>query len=191
MANEFNTQVFHGIAAIFGAAPWLLPLARGVAVGTAWLVAALVAWSLWRWPAQRRYLLVTMLACGITTLLAHYIAAKLAVPRPFVSGFGPSYISHSPTGSLPSSHAAVLMLIALMYLRRRPLRRLGAVLLLLACATGLARVFVGVHFPLDIAAGFGLGAAVAGLLHLAETAFTNGKRIPPEGTVPLRASAES
>ncbi|MDB5850608.1 MAG: hypothetical protein JWP29_4360 [Rhodoferax sp.] len=159
--NHANAVLFEWIAAWFAAAPWTLPLVRAAAVDSAYVVAALAAWSFVRQPAQRRYIVFVLAACGVTSLLSHYLAAVTGVSRPFVVGLSPLYISHHPTGSLPSSHAAVLLLIALLYCQRKPLRPFGMAMLVLALVTGVARVCVGVHFPLDIAAGFLLAAVLA------------------------------
>lgn len=63
--------------------------------------------------------------------------------------------------SFPSNHAAIAAAAAgaLLFVSRR----LGAVAVLAACAMGASRVWVGAHYPHDVAAGLLLGA-VAGLL---------------------------
>jgi undecaprenyl-diphosphatase len=71
-------------------------------------------------------------------------------------------ISHARDNSFPSDHTAVAaaaaMVAALAWPRWGWMAVVGAVLI------GLARVFVGVHFPGDVAAGLAIGgvAAVAG-----------------------------
>lgn len=64
-------------------------------------------------------------------------------------------------GSFPSGHtvtAAVFVGVWVYYLRSAPLRFL---LVLLAVAAGLSRVAVGVHWPVDVAAGLAGGALAA------------------------------
>jgi undecaprenyl-diphosphatase len=68
---------------------------------------------------------------------------------------------------MPSTHASVMFTVALCFLYRPRLRAIGWLLVGLALMTGWARVYVGVHFPLDVAAGLGLGAALATGLALA------------------------
>ncbi len=47
-----------------------------------------------------------------------------------------------------------------------PRRRAGAFLTLLGIATAWARVYAGVHFPLDILGSLGVGPGSAGLVDL-------------------------
>ena len=57
---------------------------------------------------------------------------------------------------------------ALAFLLRPRLRALGVPLLALAAATGWARIYVGVHFPLDIIAGLLLAGVIAAALALVQ-----------------------
>ncbi|OLZ74565.1 hypothetical protein AV521_02735 [Streptomyces sp. IMTB 2501] len=61
--------------------------------------------------------------------------------------------------SFPSNHAAIAFAaaVALYFVSRR----LGVVAAVCAGAMGASRVWVGVHYPHDVAAGAALGAAVA------------------------------
>jgi undecaprenyl-diphosphatase len=56
---------------------------------------------------------------------------------------------------------------ALCFLWQPTLRSIGWLLAALALLTGWARVYVGFHFPFDIAGGLLLGAVLATLLVLA------------------------
>ena len=82
-------------------------------------------------------------------------------PRPQV----PWSIGEEPTWSFPSGHSlfsAVLYgLIAYLLLKRSPtpLRiTLSAAALLLPLAIGLSRIYLGMHFPTDVLAGWTTGA---------------------------------
>ncbi|MFF7524135.1 phosphatase PAP2 family protein [Streptomyces pseudovenezuelae] len=63
--------------------------------------------------------------------------------------------------SFPSNHAAIATAaaVALLFVSRR----LGAVAALAACAMAVSRVWVGAHYPHDVAAGVVVGAVVAAL----------------------------
>ena len=72
-------------------------------------------------------------------------------PRPFMVPTGILLIAHAAESSFPSDHATIMFSISLMLLIFRDLRRSGAIFFILAFISGLARVYSGLHFPMDIA----------------------------------------
>jgi membrane-associated phospholipid phosphatase len=165
--NALNLALFQWIAAGSHPTPWVLSVATGFAVWGSWLSLGILAVALWRHRPERAYLCIVTAVAGLTSVVAHAIALSLNVARPFMLGVAPSYIDHAGRGSLPSTHAAVMFMVAFAVMLRPDLRRFGVLLLAVAAVTGWARVFVGVHFPLDIAAGALLAALIAGVLAVA------------------------
>jgi undecaprenyl-diphosphatase len=100
-------------------------------------------------------------ACAlIVTAIVGHLADR---PRPFVAHSGVhTFLAHAADPGFPSDHAAGAFAIAVAVALRS--RRWGAVLLVLAGLLALGRVALGVHYPTDVLAGAGIGAAVAGLL---------------------------
>ena len=78
-------------------------------------------------------------------------------PRPFVENQVNLLIDHANTASFPSGHAAFYFAISTVVFLYN--KKAGAFFLLTSFLIALARVFVGVHWPLDIVAG-----AVVGIL---------------------------
>ncbi len=123
--------------------------------------------------------LACFLAYGLNLLIEHV----LFEPRPFIGHRVHLLITHAADASFPSDHAAwsfavvgmllfAVLPLASALLRKRPgvvpgspfapLRMPGLLLLaslLIACLIGVARMYVGVHYPGDI-----LGGALDGLL---------------------------
>lgn len=70
--------------------------------------------------------------------------------RPFVENLGTQLVEHAPDSSFPSDHTTFIFSISVMLLFNKSTRIIGTILLFLSLISGLSRVFVGVHFPLDI-----------------------------------------
>ncbi|MGJ7497523.1 phosphatase PAP2 family protein [Variovorax sp. RT4R15] len=185
--RDLNLQLFHWIAAGYTPTPWLLTLARGIAIGGAWASAATMGWLGWQRPSQRTYLMAVLVAAAATSILAHAIAGGLHLPRPFALGLSPAYISHADSAALPSAHAAVMSVVALTFMLRSGLRDWSVAMIALAAATGWARVYVGVHFPEDIAAGVLLACAVTVVFALLQGLIG---RYIPQGEPDTRARAD-
>lgn len=126
--------------------------------------------AMWVWPGsidqrrarQRHVLNAALAACG-ALLTAYFLGVFFYRARPFVDHAVTLLIAHPPDASFPSDHlaAAGALVIALWpVLGRARWAWIG-----LSAAIGLARLFVGVHYPTDVLGGFMLGA-VWGLLAL-------------------------
>lgn len=106
---------------------------------------------------EKRRLAVKAFVAAVIGLACNQVIGMLwQHPRPFVVGLGHTFLLHAPDSSFPSDHATVLFSIGLTLLLSGA-KRSGLILLLLGVLVGWARVFLGVHFPLDI-----LGAAAVG-----------------------------
>lgn len=74
-------------------------------------------------------------------------------PRPFVMEVGRTLIYHAPNGSFSSDHMLIFSSIAFSYLFSAQ-RKLGIFLLIMAWLVAWSRVYLGVHFPLDMLGAF-------------------------------------
>jgi membrane-associated phospholipid phosphatase len=108
-----------------------------------------------------------VVAAGAAWLLTHAAKAIADRSRPYEVMAGAVLRQQPAHGtSFPSTHTAVTLaiVIALVPFLARPLAAAGigyAVLL------GWSRVYLGVHYPLDVLAGAGIGMAVGGVILLA------------------------
>lgn len=76
-------------------------------------------------------------------------------PRPFLEWSFTPLISHSLSGSFPSGHLAFFFPLAMfIYFSNK---KLGLVFIISAFFIGWGRIFVGLHYPLDIFAGILIG----------------------------------
>lgn len=108
----------------------------------------------------RRDLLQMLYAMAISMLIAHLVRLSFPHPRPFVLHLGQQYLAHGPSSSLPSSHTTFVWSIAVAAFFTRRLAVFGFPLLTLGLLVGWSRVYLGVHFPFDIAAA--LPVSIAG-----------------------------
>ena len=106
-------------------------------------------------------------AAGVAWMLAHVAKAMADRPRPYLA-MADAVLRQQPAHgtSFPSSHTAVTLAvaIALVPFLARPLAAAG---IGYAVLTGWSRVYLGVHYPLDILGGAGIGMAAAGVILLA------------------------
>lgn len=148
--EAFNQALFLMINATASTPVWQINAARFIADYVIYLIPlSLVAMWLSGDERQRdtavRVCSVTLLALGINQI----IGLVWPHPRPFVIGIGHTFLQHAPDPSFPSDHGTIFASVALTLLLGG-LRRYGMLMLLSGVAVAWARVFVGVHFPLDM-----------------------------------------
>ncbi len=103
---------------------------------------------------------IALLAGGCAGAFILVTAAAVSETRPFLADPDTvQLVAHSADNSFPSDHATFAAVIATV--GSLAWRRWSPIFLGLAGLTGLARVFVGVHYPGDVAAGWFLGALAA------------------------------
>lgn len=115
-----------------------------------------------------KFLAHAALAAGLAYALVRIVGALMFRPRPFVSLPGiKQLVAMSPDiSSFPSGHASVAF--ALAFAAWYADRVWGWVFFGIAAAISAGRVFVGVHFPLDILGGFLVGWFAAWLMQWVE-----------------------
>ena len=138
---------------------WLIQVATGIADDLIYLIPLLLL-GMWLWGGSTRRnqaikaCLVTLLALGANQV----IGLVWQHPRPFMIGLGHAWMYHAADSSFPSDHMTVFAGIGLSLLFGGAFR-LAAAVLTAGVAVAWARVFLGVHFPLDMAGA----VAVAGV----------------------------
>ncbi|WP_459694277.1 phosphatase PAP2 family protein, partial [Achromobacter xylosoxidans] len=100
---------------------------------------------------------------GAALCISYLCGALWPHARPFVLGLGHAFFAHKATASFPSNHTIIIATLAFTLIFDRRWAGWGYALLLLAAVVGLSRVYLGVHFPLDIAGGLLLAPVAAGL----------------------------
>lgn len=106
---------------------------------------------------ERKTLLLIILGLPISILIIIGIHQFYFEPRPFVTfNFLPVVSEAADSASFPSRHATIASVIAFAYTYFKS--KWALVFWLAMLWIGLSRVFVGVHYPLDILGGFATAA---------------------------------
>lgn len=136
----------------------------------AFVIATAALWLLDRpgGPVRfRRASLSAFLAAGLVLAVDQVLSHVWVRDRPFAAHPHETFLVVGPSvdPSFPSDHAAAAFAIA--FAVWLVSRRLGALFLAGAAVVAISRVFVGLHYPSDIAAGAVLGLLAALLLSAA------------------------
>lgn len=95
--------------------------------------------------------LSALLALVIAIVINQAIGLVAYQPRPFMIGLGNQLVEHRDSSSLPSNHATIFFTYGVTLLLFR-LRGLGAATLVLGLVVAWSRIYLGIHFPLDMVA---------------------------------------
>lgn len=106
--------------------------------------------------------LAVMVVLGLFSTWSIKLAVSAARPFEAVSAITPVW-EYRDLGSFPSGHAVFFMIVAIGMLRLSP--RIGHVLFVFALLIPIARVMAGIHYPLDIIAGWMIGVVIALGIH--------------------------
>lgn len=159
--------VAHRVHALDGVMVALSVAGRG---GTVWLLIGAVLTLLRKLSWQR------LVQLGVAVLVAAIIVDAIVKPlvdrhRPFTSMPAVAVIDKRPRdASFPSGHAGNAFAAAVVLARAVP--QWQPVWWTLAVLIAYSRVYVGVHYPADVAGGAIFGALAAALVLAASAAFT-------------------
>lgn len=158
MEETMDYQLFQAINGVAGHNDAVDAFMEAVATKGPFVLVGLVA-LLWLLPkptaphgVERRLVLYAVLTAAIALGINQVIGHVWARPRPFAAHHVALLIAGSHDPSFPSDHATLGFGLALPVLLRR--RDWGLLLLAGALLLGFARVFVGAHYPGDIAGSF-------------------------------------
>ncbi len=165
-----NNHLFLLLNASATASPILVTLAEVVAAKLIYLIPFLL-FALWIWgkPEQRAGLTATAIAGGLALGANQLLGLLWYEPRPFMIGLGRTLMPHAPENSFPSDHTTFILTIGFALIATRTAPTWAKVVSILGALVAWARIYLGLHFPLDMLASTliaGLFSAVAVLLVL-------------------------
>ncbi|MGJ8524409.1 putative undecaprenyl-diphosphatase YbjG [Halomonadaceae bacterium LMG 33818] len=153
---------------------WLMWLAYILAVYAIMIIPViLVLGWIRRDKQQQQPMLRALVGCGCALLINALIAHFWFSPRPFMIPIGHTFLHHRPDASFPSDHMTIVMTVAFSLIYQWETRKLGIGIALLGLLIGWSRVFLGVHFPMDM-----VGGTVVALISSALAYRLNGFYMP-------------
>ncbi len=163
MLENLNYGLFYLINATPASPEWSIKLAIFVAKDLISIMPALIA-ILWLWGprkqvgAQRQLVIKIAMALVISLAASWLLGHLFPHDRPFVDHVGYNFLHHAADDSFPSDHGTAIFTFALAFLLWHRIWS-GTVLMVVACAIAWSRVYLGVHWPMDM-----LGGLMVGLL---------------------------
>ena len=158
--SELNISLFSWINASPEASNTSIHFAIFIANDLLYCMILLFAWFWLRGNYDtKKQILKAFIFTSIAILISQCISHVYYHPRPFVMEVGRTLIYHAPNGSFPSDHMLIFSSIAFSYLFSAQ-RKLGIFLLIMAWLVAWSRVYLGVHFPLDMLGAFLLAFAL-------------------------------
>jgi undecaprenyl-diphosphatase len=168
MFEQLNLALFSSLNAQAGLSGWQLLGARAAAE---WLIllVPLSLTALWIGgvAGQREAAVRAAFATAAALAINAVIGVLWFHPRPFMAGVGHTFMHHAPDSSFPSDHATIMFTVALALMASAApsARRLGRLVMPVALVVAWSRVFLGVHYPMDMIGALAVSVVVVALFN--------------------------
>ena len=83
-------------------------------------------------------------------LIVQLICLAWPMPRPFMIGLGHQFLAHAADSSFPSDHLTLWWSVAFSLMLQVRFRTTGTLLAIAGLPVAWSRIYLGVHFPLDM-----------------------------------------
>ena len=147
-----NQNLFEAIRNMTGQSPvvdWLMVFGADYIIILAIFFAIFLFFT--KGILERKAFLLSVLSFGIAFIFIKTIGKLIEEPRPFIKYNFQPLTSFAPNDSFPSDHTIILAILFLCFYYYKSKYRW--IFLVALIWTGIARVYVGVHYPGDIAGG--------------------------------------
>lgn len=168
MLATLNHHLFLAVNASAQPDPLTVAIA---AFAASWLVygAAALVPVLWVRGRQDRRgaLLATVLGVSAALAMNQLLGLLWYEPRPFMVGLGHTLVFHVVENSFPSDHATFLWSLGFGLITTGAARGWGVLVCVCGLLVAWARIYLGLHFPIDMAISLSVGLAAGGIARAA------------------------
>ena len=157
MNGSADLALFHRINGLAGHHQWLdLVMVAFARYAPAFYALVLLGcWLTWR-PRWQRMAAIAGGAALVALGAGQLVGAARPRARPYLVTTATVLVPHAPDTSFPSDHAILVAAVTLVLAALN--RRLGAGLAVVGLVVLFSRVYIGVHYPTDVAGGAVIGA---------------------------------
>lgn len=110
--------------------------------------------------SERKALILTLFSLPVLIIIIKIIHLFFYEPRPFITLDISPLVSHKDDASFPSRHTTIMSTIAFSYVYLKS--KWSFLFLILLFWVGVSRIYVGLHYPLDI-----IGGVLVGIISVA------------------------
>jgi undecaprenyl-diphosphatase len=120
--------------------------------------------GLWIWgdSMRRAGLIATAIAAALALGANQVIGLFWYEPRPFMLGIGRTLMTHAPENSFPSDHTTFMLSVGAGLLATAAAPAWGRIVIALGLLVAWARIYLGLHFPVDMLASGVIGGFFGG-----------------------------
>ncbi|MCW8995161.1 MAG: undecaprenyl-diphosphatase [Psychromonas sp.] len=113
---------------------------------------------------MRKAFLASAISAGFALSVNQLLGLFWQHPRPLMMGLGHTLIAHAADSSFPSDHMTLICSVAFSLLWHSGSRPAGIILLCCSLFVAWARIYLGVHFPLDMVGSVVVAAVSAAVV---------------------------
>jgi undecaprenyl-diphosphatase len=170
----WNQQLFLFINVSADPSTWAVELARLIA-NSPIVVGPVLLIALWVWgqPIRRGGLLAVAMGMLVGLGINQLLGLVYFEPRPFMTGIGHTLLTHPPDNSFPSDHATFIWAMGVGLMATSAARRWGIGTCLYGAGVAWSRIYLGVHFPLDMIASMLVAVVSGGIARFGQPIVTD------------------
>jgi undecaprenyl-diphosphatase len=123
----------------------------------------LVALWIWGEPNRRAGLASTAIAAVLALGTNQLVGLLWYEPRPFMIGLGRTLMTHAPENSFPSDHTTFILTVGFGLIATCAAPTWGKLVSILGALVAWARIYLGLHFPVDMLASTLIACLFSGI----------------------------